>query len=125
MARQITNHDGDKDFRDDIGQMFESNLRIADMRPTRRSIIEGIQMGDPAAQERFMRRYGDPCRCYYETGHWAFDHETAKDLAAEVRKMSNTLRQYLLEIREQPRGLLNDFKPLVLGWVDPDGWGRA
>jgi hypothetical protein len=39
--------------------------------------------------------------------------------------MSNTLRQYLLEIREQPRGLLYDIKALVLGRVDPDGWGWA
>jgi len=41
------------------------------------------------------------------------------------RKLSNTLRQYLLEIREQPRGLLDDIETLVLGRVDPDGCGRA
>ncbi len=41
------------------------------------------------------------------------------------RKLSNTLRQYLLEIREQPRGLLDDIELFVLGRIDPDGCGRA
>jgi len=50
--------------------------------------------------------------------------ELPKPLFAE-RKLSNTLRQYLLEIREQPRGLLDDIETLVLGRVDPDGCGRA
>ena len=44
-------------------------------------------------------------------------------LIQALRKLSNTLRQYLLEIREQPRGLLDDIEILVLGRIDPDGYG--
>jgi hypothetical protein len=44
---------------------------------------------------------------------------------APERKLSITLRQYLLGIREQLRGLLDGIESLVLGRVDPDGSGWA
>ena len=54
---------------------------------------------------------------------WASDEAGFCPYMGPARKLSNTLRQYLLEIREQPRGLLDDIEILVLGRIDPDGYG--
>jgi len=69
-------------FHDDIGPISNSSLYVG-MRSTHSSIINGIKQRDPVARERFMRRYFDPCRCYYER-EWKFDNPTSKDLATEV-----------------------------------------
>jgi hypothetical protein len=87
MEEQNAKNMEDPRFRDDIGPIFHSDHTGVHMRSTHTSIIDGVQQDDLQAKERFMRRYGDPCRCYYEaTGEsgWGFDHETAKDLAIEV-----------------------------------------
>jgi DNA-directed RNA polymerase specialized sigma24 family protein len=83
MVEEIAKNQEDSEFRDDIGPIFHSDRIGVHMLSTSTTLLEGIQQGNSQAIERFMRRYGDPCRCYYEAG-WGFDHETAETLTIEV-----------------------------------------
>lgn len=88
MAHQFPKRQEGSKFQDNLGPIFHSDNFGVHMRSTHTSIIDGVQQEDPQAIERFMRRYGDPCRCYYEatgeSGGWGLDRETAETLTTEV-----------------------------------------
>jgi DNA-directed RNA polymerase specialized sigma24 family protein len=86
MVEHIANRPDDSQFQDNNGSIFHSDIIGAHMLTTSTTVVTGIKKGDPVAQVRFMRIYGDPCRCYYEAknGKWGFDRDTAKELAKNV-----------------------------------------
>ena len=86
MVEQIPERQEDLKFQDKKGTIFHSDYHGVDMRSTHPSIIEGVQNEDAKAQERFMRRYFEPCYCYYEAGHWGFDSRTAEELTRAYPK---------------------------------------